>query len=307
MDINRLDGEMQAAYQRIPSFTVNNALVRYWLRFKERRQKVVLPAVSGLSIRDVQHKHITLRLYEPQQRSSQGAVLWAHGGGYLFGSLAMTDLQCIQIAKKLGVLVVSVDYRLAPKHPFPAAHNDCRDAWQYLVANAAEWAIDPQLIALVGQSAGGGLMAGLALRLLDSHQPLPVAQVLIYPMLDDRTGANRDFDRERHFLWNNPSNRAAWGWYLNQKAGSDSVPDYAVPARHAQVAGLPPTWIGIGELDLFYDEDCRYAQKLKDAGVECELLTIPGAPHGFDVIAYGAAASKRWVDSYLGFLASKLA
>jgi acetyl esterase/lipase len=203
---------------------------------------------------------------------------------------------------KLGIVVVSVEYRLAPRHPFPAALDDCYAAWQWLLSAARELGIDPSRIAISGQSAGGGLAASLVLRIRDAGGIRPAAQALLCPMLDDRTGARRELDVIDHRVWNNRSNRAAWSWYLGRPAGPSEVPAYAAAARCASLRGLPPAWIGVGDVDLFLEEDRRYAERLIEAGVGCELHIVPMAPHGFEVLVPEASLTREFFRSYCAFL-----
>jgi acetyl esterase/lipase len=175
-----------------------------------------------------------------------------------------------------------VDYRLAPDFPFPAPLDDCHAGLKWL---AAQPDIDSTKIAIGGASAGAGLAAALAIRARD-HGPInPILQVLAYPMIDDRsaTGDNR------HRLWDAKSNRFGWQSYLGE-----SDPAVVAPAHNPDLAGLAPAWIGVGTLDLFFDEDKAYAERLEAAGVACEFLTVPGAFHGFDLIVRRAAVTKSF-------------
>jgi acetyl esterase/lipase len=127
------------------------------------------------------------------------------------------------------------------------------------------------------------LAAALAQVARDRHEITPAFQLLVYPMLDDRTSLRTDLITQGHYIWNQASNRFGWESYLGKPCGSAEVPRYAVPARREDLAGLPPAWIGVGTLDLFHDEDVAYARRLQDCGVVCELVVVPGAFHGFDM------------------------
>jgi acetyl esterase/lipase len=140
--------------------------------------------------------------------------------------------------------------------------------------------VDPNWVALGGESAGGGLAASLAQRLHDAGQTQPTAQWLFCPMLDDRTAARHELDQVAHFVWNNRLNRYGWRSYLGAEPGVNGVPAYAAPARREDMRGLPPTWIGVGEIDLFYEEDRAYAERLRAAGIAVTFDVVPGAPHG---------------------------
>jgi len=225
-----------------------------------------------------------LRLYKSASASTlMPALLWMHGGGYLIGRPEQDDASCIQYVRELGITVVSVDYRCAPKYPFPAGLDDCYSALKWVVAHSQELNIDPKRIAVGGNSAGSGLAAALAQIAHDRREINLVFQLLVYPMLDDRTVLRTDIDDSNNITWNHKSNRFGWESYLGQECGIETVPAYSVPARRADLSGLPPAWIGVGALDIFHDEDVAYAQGLKEAGVECELEVVSGAFHGFDV------------------------
>lgn len=222
------------------------------------------------------------RLFVPDGAAGpMPAVLWIHGGGFIMGSPAQEDAMATMLARELGATVVAPAYRLAPEHPFPAAMDDLYATLAWLHANAEALCIRADRIAVAGVSAGGGLAAGLTLLARDRGE-LPVAfQLLVYPMLDDRTVA-RTLDGTNHRLWTASSNRFGWTSYLGREPGGADVPAYASPARAESLAGLPPTWIGVGTFDLFHDEDVAYAQRLAAAGVPTELEVVPGVFHGFD-------------------------
>lgn len=232
---------------------------------------------------------VGVRLYRPTDVSTPTpALLWIHGGGYVIGSAAQDDTLCRRFAAALGVTVASVDYRLAPQHPYPAGLQDCYAALTWLAGLPA---VDPARVAIGGASAGGGLAAALALLARDRGEVSLVAQVLVYPMLDDRS-VGRQFDHPGHRLWTQESNRFGWSAYLG---GAD--PEVAVPARRRDVNGLPPAWVGVGTLDLFHDEDIAYAQRLQAAGVPCDIEVVPGAFHGFDGIAPKSAVARGFFES----------
>jgi acetyl esterase/lipase len=202
---------------------------------------------------------------------------------------------------------VSAEYRLAPEHPYPAPLDDCAATWAWLLANAAGRGISPERVAIGGQSAGGGLAAGLVLRVHDEGGPQPAAQWLFCPMLDDRTAANRDLDPVRHFLWNNKANRAGWSAYLGAPPGSPAIPAWAAPARRADYGGLPPAWIGAGTVELFYGEDRDYAASLTAADVDATFDSVPGAPHAFESIAAKSPVAQAYLDRATSWLRGHLA
>lgn len=226
------------------------------------------------------------------------AYLHMHGGGYIIGTAAQSAARMPDLAKDCLCVVVSVDYRLAPETKFPGPMEDNFAALKWLHDNAATLGVDPARIAVGGESAGGGHAAQLAIAARDRGVPVAF-QVLIYPMLDDRTGSTRPAPGHiGHYIWNSGSNRFAWEAYLGQPAGSPNPPAGAVPARVENLAGLPPAWIGVGSVDLFFAEDLEYARRLGEAGVPVEVLVVPGAYHAFDSIAATAAPARQFTASW---------
>jgi acetyl esterase/lipase len=229
---------------------------------------------------------VRVLVYRPQGVQQQlPALLWIHGGGYVLGSAAQDDLRAKTIVDAVGCVVVSVDYRLAPETPHPGPVEDCYAALTWLHAHAAESGVDPNRIAIGGASAGGGLAAALGLLARD-RGAVPVAfQLLIYPMLDDRTVTLAEpHPHTGEFIWNHDANRFGWSSLLGGEPGGADVSPYAAPARAEQLAGLPPTYLCVGALDLFLDEDLDYARRLLHAGVPTELHVYPGAYHGFNMV-----------------------
>lgn len=226
------------------------------------------------------------------------AFLHIHGGGYVAGH-AGQDPQFLQtVAMTCNCLVVSVDYRLAPETRFPGSLEDNYAALRWLYTNADTLGIDRKRIAIGGESAGGGHAAALAIAARDRKEFPILFQLLIYPTLDDRTGSTHPVPPGiGEFIWNAKSNRFAWTSLLGVPAGSASVPPGSVPARVENVAGLPPAFISAGAIDLFVKEDIEYAGRLIAAGVATELHVIPGAYHGYDILAPETAVSKRFTES----------
>jgi acetyl esterase/lipase len=238
---------------------------------------------------------IDVRLYRPSRGSGAGpALLWIHGGGYVIGSPAQDDELCRRFARELGATVASVDYRLAPENPYPIPLEDCYTALAWLARLPS---VDPARVAIGGASAGGGLAAALALLARDRGQIPLAAQLLVYPMLDDRTVQRHGLDNPGHRLWNQSSNKLGWACYLG-----DADPDIAVPARRQDLGGLPPAWMGVGTLDLFHDEDLAYAERLRAAGVPCQVEVVSGAFHGFDGIVPKARVSQSFFNSQCAVL-----
>lgn len=236
---------------------------------------------------------VSLRLHRPSTLPAGPgpAVLWIHGGGYVMGDAAQDDGLCAHLASSLGALVAAVDYRLAPEHPFPLPLHDCHDALVWL---ASRKGVDDRRIAIGGASAGGGLTAALALLARERGQVRPVFQLLSYPMLDDRTALKRSPHERDVRLWNTSSNRFGWRSYLGTDPGGEGVSGLAAPARAEDLSGLPPAWVGVGSLDLFAAEDVAYADRLRAAGVPCEVLLVEGAFHGFDLVRPEAPVSRSF-------------
>lgn len=243
-------------------------------------------SISNITIRlEEERRNVRLRVYRPAFVAVPAAVLlWFHGGGYIMGKPKQDDRSCAQLSAELGIPIVSVDYRCAPKHPFPAGLEDGYAALRWLASPSNGMSIDTSRIAVGGASAGGGLAASLAQFAHDRQEIKPVFQLLVYPMLDDRTVLRKDIDDSKNVTWTHESNRFGWESYLQMPCGAEHVPEYAVPARRKDFSGLPPAWIGVGTLDIFHDESLAYAQKLVAAGVHCETCVVPGAFHGFDVL-----------------------
>lgn len=209
-----------------------------------------------------------------------GVLVWVHGGGRVLGGAAFDHEICSELAERAGILVVSVDYRLAPDHPFPAALDDIIATLAWLQDRADELGVDPARVAVGGASAGGGLAAEAAQRAHDERIPLAF-QLLVYPMLDDRTLPGR-VERKPWWVWTPAHNRYAWTAYLGHPAGEAEDRPYAVAARRGDLTGLAPAWIGVGQVDLFLREASVYAHRLETAGVPVELHVEPGMPHGAD-------------------------
>ncbi|GAA1077223.1 alpha/beta hydrolase [Nocardiopsis metallicus] len=228
---------------------------------------------------------LSLRVYRPRSPTAPSpALLWTHGGGYLFGSPVQDERGSIEFARELGITVVALRYRKAPQHTAPTAAEDAYSALSWTVDNADRLGVDPGRVAIGGASAGGGITASLALMCHDRGGPRPVFQLLVYPMLDDRTAVRTDLDGLGVRMWSVASNRYAWRAYLGEAPGGGEVSSYAAAARREDLSGLPPAWIGVGTLDLFHDEDLAYADRLRAAGVPCRTTVVPGAFHGFDTV-----------------------
>jgi acetyl esterase/lipase len=295
--------ELRDAFAKLPPMRLQSALFRRIIPLLLKLRPT--PKVKGVTM-TVPRGTPAMRIYEPEQRKAKGAILWIHGGGYIVGNASIDDQFCQEMSLELGVPVVSADYRLAPRHPFPAPLDDCHAVWKWMIAQAGSLGIDPDRIAIWGMSAGGGLAAALVQRICDEAGPKPVAQALFAPMLDDRTAARTELDPGKHLVWSNALNRLGWSSYLGQQPGAARVPAYAVPARREDLSGLPPAWIGVGSIELFHEEDVEYARRLSEAGVETALEIVPGAAHGFEGWGRGTEVADGHIRKVTDWLRSRI-
>lgn len=235
---------------------------------------------------------VVVRVHRPKGiEGDLPCLYWMHGGGFVLGTTAVDDPRFDRWCPMFGMVGVSVEYRRAPETPYPGPLEDCYAGLAWVHAHARELRIDASSIGIGGPSAGGGLAAGLALLARDRGDLDVAFQLLIYPMIDDReiTVSSTWGDP----VWSSAANRYCWGAYLGAAKGGPDVPVYAAPARATDLAGLPPTFIGVGGLDCFSDEDIDFAARLRHAGVAVELHVYPGAPHGFDAMAASAPVARR--------------
>ncbi|MFG1696586.1 alpha/beta hydrolase [Nonomuraea sp. NPDC049309] len=237
---------------------------------------------------------VRLRIYQPAEPGeNRPALYWIHGGGMIIGKPDMDDGMIAEYVERLGVVAVSVDYRLAPEHPHPAPVEDCYAGLAWTVKNAAELGIDPSRVAVGGASAGGGLAAATVLLARDRGGPDVAFQLLVCPMLDDRNVTPSSHEFTDAVVWPRSANLYGWKALLGDRMGTDDVPPYAAPARATDLSGLPPAFVDVGELEVFRDECIGYAQRLAQAGVSTEFHLYPGAFHGFDMMVPDAELSRR--------------
>jgi acetyl esterase/lipase len=232
------------------------------------------------------------RWYRQPSGDSRAAVLYLHGGGMIAGSVPVFDGPVSRYVARTGVSMLSLEYRLAPEHPHPAPVEDAYAGLVWLTGHAAELGVDPGRIAVMGDSAGGGLAAGVAILSRDRKGPAVARQLLIYPMLDDRTTTPDPYIAP-FAGWSYDDNATAWNALLGTGHEHRTIDPPAAPGRLADAAGLPPAYIEVGQLDIFRDEAIGYALTLSRAGVPAELHLHPGVPHEYDAIAFDADVSRR--------------
>lgn len=241
---------------------------------------------------------VRIVVYTPEsRRQERGCLFHIHGGGYIGGAPEIAEPRNCRLALEADIVVISIDYRLAPEHPFPAAIDDCYAALSWVHEHAGDLAVDSSRIAIAGESAGGGLAAALALLARDRGEMKPIFQLLIYPMLDDRTGITHPAPpMTGEFIWTPASNRFGWDALLGHDARGPDTSAYAAAARADDLAGLPSAFVGVGALDLFRDECIDYARRLMNATVMAELHVYPGAFHGFDLVADAGVSEALYRD-----------
>jgi acetyl esterase/lipase len=261
-----------------------------------------LPGIdhTDVSIATADGAEIKLSWYTSAMVDAPGsAVLYLHGGGFIAPLLPIYDGLMRAYTKRTSVPMLLVDYRVAPEHPHPTPVDDCYAALCWLANNATRLSVDPKRIAVMGESAGGGLAAGVALMARDRGGPALAQQLLIYAMLDDRTVGPDPQLPPKYLVFSYDDNRTGWGALLGTASHGDDVSPYAAPARATDLSRLPETYIDIGDLDILRDENIEYARRLMAAGIPTELHVVPGLPHGFEMIAPDAAATQRVIANRL--------
>lgn len=262
------------------------------------------PDITGLQIEDRQvpgrpgDPAVPVRIYRPNQRLVPAAVYSVHGGGFIAGDLETEHALNVRLASELGVVVVSVDYRLAPETPFPGPLEDVYAGLVWTVDHADELGFDPQRIAIQGTSAGGGLCAALALLARDRGGPHIAFQFLAVPELDDRLTTPSMTEFTDTPLWSRPRAVVSWDCYLGPgHAGTDDVSIYAAPARATDLTGLPPAYVSVMHFDPLRDEGIAYALALLAAGVSVELHLFPGTFHGSALIQHAMISQREQAET----------
>ncbi|MBO0852912.1 MAG: alpha/beta hydrolase [Nocardia sp.] len=290
------DPELIPWVERLPKPDLSDVVRARALAQRMLAQLPPAPIPAGVTVTDTDAAGVPVRVYAPADRPTpRPALIYLHGGGFVTGSVESGHEEALRRTTELGVVIVSVDYRLAPEHPFPAGLEDCYTALEWTAARADALGVDPARIAVGGASAGAGLTASLTQLTRVRCGPPICFQYLAIPELDDRldTGSMRAFHDTP--LWNRPLAQLSWSYYLGDRTDLDGVP--AAPARAADLTGLPPAFIAVCEFDPLRDEGLRYAQRLLAAGVGVELHLYPGTFHGCGVARDTAIVRRMTSDS----------
>ncbi|MFC5407161.1 alpha/beta hydrolase [Cohnella soli] len=302
--LQRVSPELLQGLTRLPPLRLPDDLetARQWpipATEKSEQVKTTERYISGAGSNEM-----LIKIYEPLHRDEKNlpALLWIHGGGYVLGHPQHDDNLCQSFVEEAGCVVVSPDYRLAPEHPYPAAIEDCYAALVWMAGATEELRIDLSRLAIGGASAGGGLAAALALMARDRGGPAICFQMPLYPMIDDRNATPSSNEITNLKVWNSANNAAAWKMYLGEHADGD-IPSYAAASRATNLAGLPPAYTCVGELDPFRDETIEYVMRLAQTGVDVEFQLYPGGYHGFEHVVPTAEISRRARSGYLNALA----
>jgi acetyl esterase/lipase len=300
-----IDPELTAILELMAPFDLSDApAARAGFEEMMATLRTDIPGIDALDIEDRQvpgwegEPEVPVRVYWPREAVGPApGVLMIHGGGFIIGSVEAEHAGAAMLALATGAVVVSVDYRLAPEHPFPAAAHDCYAALRFLADEAPVLGVDTARLALVGTSAGGGLAAACALLARDLGGPALCFQMLHIPELDDRldTPSMRTFVDSP--IWNRPLAERSWAAYLGAGADRVDVSPYAAPARAADLSGLPAAYISTAENDPLRDEGIMYGLRLLQAGVSVELHQFPGTYHGSTMVTTAAVSQRAQRES----------
>jgi acetyl esterase len=294
-----VDKDLVDALEATPEWSLSNESLPY---LRDYKKVEAMSAPEGFVIDNYKTTsssdghQVPVRVYRPAGLDKEAsALIFIHGGGFVMGDVSSRDPLCLGLAHHGQCAVVSVDYRLAPEHPFPAGFDDCYTALEWLAKEPAEAGLCPAKIAVCGISAGGGLAAALALKARDQKGPALVHQFLIIPDVDDRLITDSSHRIHDARVWDRNTAEVSWQMYLGDFHGGDVSP-YAAPARAADLSGLPPATVLVEDLDILRDEGVDYANRLNNAGVRTELHVYPGTFHGHFGMVPEAAISQRTLD-----------
>jgi acetyl esterase/lipase len=296
-----LDAEIAEKIKSVPEWRLTAESLPYLRSFDAVESS---PAIAGFVIDNcevdgVAGHRIPIRIYRPSELPENVPVLlWMHGGGFVMGSMSRDDTLCLEIAQSGQCIVVSVDYRLAPEHPFPAAPDDCYSVLEWIATSPMELGAATREIVVGGVSAGGCLAASVALMARDRNGPPIKHQYLIIPVTDDRMQTPSSFSIQDLRVWDRETAIMSWEMYLGDSAtGNTSI--YAAPNRTENLSGLPSATVMVSDMDLLRDEAADYAKRLKDAGVPTEIFEFYGTFHGHFGFFPDAAISRRAINDIL--------
>lgn len=302
---NRMDPELRSTFSVLPELNLDDLHTQ---REMMNEMLEAPPEDSNIKVTErfipgpADNPEVRVKIYEPVKKDGLlPGLLYIHGGGMVLGSPEMTDGVCYSYVKEVNCVIVSVQYRLAPEHPFPAGPEDCYAALKWFYDHANELGVDSSRLGVAGASAGGGLTLAVSLMTRDRQGPPLIFQMPLYPMIDDRNTTPSSHEITDKRVWCREHNLKAWDMYLGN-GGNDNVSPYAAPARATDFSGLPPTFTFIGDLDPFRDETIELVAKLSQAGVPTEFTLYPGCFHGFEVFVPDADVSKRSVASMMSAL-----
>jgi acetyl esterase len=302
-----IDPELAGVLDLLPAIDLSDPVAaRAAMETMLSAMRAEIPGIETLSIEDRQipgwedDPDVGVRIYRSVSAAEPSpAILYIHGGGFILGSVESEHAGAAVTAIETGAVVVSVEYRLAPEHAFPAALHDCYGALRFLASHAGELGADTDRLAVYGASAGGGLAAATALFARDQGGPSLCFQMLQIPELDDRleTPSMRTFTDTP--MWNRPLAEQSWRAYLGVWPGGTDVSPYAAPARADDLSGLPPAYISTGEMDPLRDEGILYGLRLLQAGVSVELHQFPGTFHGSSLVSTAAVSIRARTEASL--------
>ncbi|MGW2689991.1 alpha/beta hydrolase [Streptomyces sp. NPDC001414] len=305
---DRIDPELAAVLSQVPQAPEGLDLTdlngpRGMLQELGEQMAATAPVYPDIMVEEItahvaDAPDVPLRLLRPRGDGPLPAILWFHGGGQILGTAAQDDPYLKPLVDQVGCAVVAVDYRLAPEHPAPAGAEDGLRAYRWVLDNARVLGLDVDRIAIAGASGGGGVAAATALMIRDGDLRPPLFQLLLYPMIDDRNTTPSSHEITELGVWDRKTNLMAWDYILGAGHADEDVSPYRAGARAEDLSGLPPTYVAVGELDVFRDEDLDYAIRLQRSGTSVELHLFPGAYHGFDLFAPDTELGKAFTQSW---------